>query len=77
MQTVGNGQLLHGSYRPIGEWNATQVTSMIFMCSQVRGFNGNLSKWTVDQFICMLNMFSGSKSFNQDLSKATWNKSST
>ena len=61
--------MIHRACCLIGEWDVTQVTSMIFMLSQVSGFNGNLSKWHVDKFMCVRNMFSGSKSYNQDLSK--------
>ena len=58
MQTVGTGRLLHGPYRPIGEWNVTQVTSMRFVFHQDSAFNGDLSKCNVGKFMCMCNMVS-------------------
>ena len=56
MQTVGNGRLLHGPYRPIGEWNVAHVTSMRFVLHQDSVFNGDLSKCNVGKFMCMRNM---------------------
>ena len=59
---------------PIGNWDTSNVTSMVQMFWRCREFNQDISGWNVSKVTSMRGTFSEYSGFNQDIS--SWNISS-
>jgi surface protein len=57
--------------QPIGNWDVSNVTSMISTFNGANSFNQDIGNWNVGKVTDMRSMFQNASSFNQNIS--TWN----
>jgi len=58
---------------PIGDWDVSNVTDMLYTFLRAYNFNQDLSNWDVSNVTQFCGTFYGAESFNQDISN--WNTS--
>ena len=54
-------------YGPIASWDTSEITDMVELFYNKRGFNEDISRWDVSSVTDMVNAFRGATSFNRQL----------
>jgi surface protein len=53
--------------QPIGNWDVSNVTNMVYMFNNASAFNQDIGNWDVSNVTDMVGMFAGSTAFNQPI----------